>query len=184
MYSTVLVTAQLTESDFKRYHSLEQEGRNRSSEVPPHTISKLKNNGDRQFLYNIAEAASELQRYFAAMGDEKWANFAAHVQSTASESRYAVNTCEISGLTRGECPMKTVQYELKRTDEAAKATGKTGIAIGGCSIHPKVLGDKYPNAYVEKDFLDDITSCFHWNLTEAEETARSWHKEGKCMWKE
>lgn len=177
----------LSDADLQELYKLEEEGRARASQKDGFENPRLKVNKDRDFFRNVYDQSDKVRRFFRTFGETQmmWVNFIEAVQSLAYDASNKTNSCAVADLKRNECPMKSVEYYLNSTDNAAKGlpeAEKTRAGLkGGCTIHTKL---KPMERYVELDLLDDVTSCFHHNINHAKIMAREWHKEGKCMWRE
>jgi hypothetical protein len=156
--------------ELARFKKLEEEGRQRAMERD--SLPK----GDSEFLSKMEEAAREMSNYFAPIGEEAFARFANRLSDVASMPRTRVWHCESEGKRRSDCDMSSLEPDVAVLDTHFGNT----VTIGPkrCSF---LRGEVDP--YNLSSMLNDLTACFHRGIEKFEETATTWHKEGKCMWK-
>ena len=150
-----------------RYKALEEEGRQRASDRDKKVMD------DDSFLARLSQASNEMSKYFRRLGEEEFSSFANTLSSASSGAELVVWKCATASKTRGDCDASNRESSVEAVDEASKRAIKQR-----CSFLRGVV-----SPYNLSSMLNDLTACFHRNIEQYEESARRWHKEGKCMWR-
>ena len=134
----------------------------------------------------MMNASQEMANYFAEQPNESYQLFAGWIEQPIYTVRPLIKACELESLDRIDCPLPSDQlkHDMDVLDRYARSASPpcTGCKEG-CTSSRKLAEEKGKHVTVD-GFLNDMVHCFHLNLEQLEKTAREWHKEGKCTWRE
>lgn len=178
----MIVSVRLPKDDeVKRFHELEQEGLHRAE------ARDSKSKGDVAWFQKVQTAVNEEMRpFFSKMGENDWENFGGNLSTSAYYGAKAAQSCEYSGELKENCPTGSNVWDyLVETDRLYKTLpNRPPPASSRCSHFANSAIIETPSQYRLHHALNDVTACLHRSIEHYEEMARTWHKEGKCMWRE
>lgn len=170
----MLVKIYMPNDELVEYKLLEEAGRNKASDLNAYKPSK----SDMTWFTQLSTASYDMAHYFDKTGMHDWARFLRQVAEAANDGKYHALDCEIAGSPRMQCSAN------KSTIEDVNYRGKQ-VTFSGQNKEGKScawLIDVVPE-YKFTSYINDLTACFHRGIEKYEETARNWHKKGKCVWR-
>lgn len=169
--------SEVKEDEVAKFHALEQEGLQRAEGA------NSKPTGDAVWFDKIQDATSVMGKRSRDLGESEWATMAYQLNNAADYGESDARSCQLSGEARKECVVKwSTQEQLESVDHRyadIPSDQKPPPVTKRCT---HLVGVQSPYTY--PTLINDVTACFHRSLEHYEESARTWHKEGKCMWRE
>lgn len=164
--------------EVKHLHELEQEGLKRAEDRDGKT------KGDSVWFANVQDSLNEIVLpYFEKMGERDWREFAHMLSNASYYGGKDAKACEYADERRSTCPTSNSTFDyLRDTDSHYRDLSNRPPPVTSRCTH--LVAANTASTYRLNHALNDVTACLHRTLEHFEESARSWHKEGKCMWRE